>query len=225
MGSERQSPDAILDITNLTPNDVTYVQDDPDIPDGNWLVADGNSVNVDVRTSFATPTGSPTVGIDLQEFRVWVRQFDTGQTGDPTCRIELWDNGALVRVSSDVTITGSGQILSFTWNANELGTANGSLVECKIVGTKSGGSPSKRNAVDVGAIEWNVVYDEVSAYYPGLKVQGEGELALCDVGTNPLRIRKGGVTYGIELVETNDPNASRIRIKTGAGIKAIRKYT
>ena len=62
-------------------------------------------------------------------------------------------------------------------------------------------------------------------YYHGLKVQGEGELAICDVGTNPLRIRKGGVTYGLELVATDDPNASRIRVETGAGIKAIRKYT
>ncbi|GAH66116.1 unnamed protein product, partial [marine sediment metagenome] len=65
----------------------------------------------------------------------------------------------------------------------------------------------------------------VGAYYHGLKVQGEGELALCDVGSHPLRMRKGGTTYGIELVETDDPNASRIRVKTGAGIKAIRKYT
>ncbi|MBA7587108.1 hypothetical protein ES708_29125 [subsurface metagenome] len=63
------------------------------------------------------------------------------------------------------------------------------------------------------------------AYYHGLKVQGVGELALCDVDSHPLRMRKGGVTYGVELVAIDDPNASRIRIKTGAGIKAIRKYT
>jgi len=69
--------------------------------------------------------------------------------------------------------------------------------------------------------------DKVTAptYYHGLKVQGIGELALCDVGSNPLRIRKGGVTYGIELVDTSDSNASLIRIKTSTGIKAIRKYT
>jgi len=62
-------------------------------------------------------------------------------------------------------------------------------------------------------------------YYHGLSIQGVGELALCDVGINPLRIRKGGTTYGIELVATDAPNASAVRIKTGAGIKAIRKYT
>lgn len=76
-------------------------------------------------------------------------------------------------------------------------------------------------------VEIRVTYDEGAppAYYHGLKVQGEGELALCDVVTNPLRIRKGGVTYGLELVAIDDPNASRIRIKTNAGVKAIRKYT
>ena len=68
-------------------------------------------------------------------------------------------------------------------------------------------------------------FNEVGGYYHGLKVQGEGELALCDVGSHPLRMRKGGTTYGIELVDVADPNASRIMIKTGAGIKVIRKYT
>lgn len=63
------------------------------------------------------------------------------------------------------------------------------------------------------------------AYYHGLKVQGVGELALCDVGTSPLRMRKGSTTYGIVLVATDDPNASGVRVQTGAGMKAIRKYT
>lgn len=66
---------------------------------------------------------------------------------------------------------------------------------------------------------------DAGAYYHGLKVQGVGELALCDTGNNPLRVRKGGATYGVELVDTNDPNASAVRIKTSLGIKAIRKYT
>ena len=157
MATERQSPDTIAAQTNLS-GVVGDIQDDPDSPDANWMVASGNSVNVDVRVTLPSPTGNPTVGADLQEFKAWVRQFDTGQTGDPTARIELWENGVLVRVGSDVSITGSGQMVTFTWNANELGTADGSLVECKVVGIKSGGGPSKRNSLDVGAIEWNVNY-------------------------------------------------------------------
>jgi len=70
-----------------------------------------------------------------------------------------------------------------------------------------------------------VTISAVSAYYHGLKVQGAGELALCEVGIHSLRIRKGGTTYGIELVATGDPNASAIRIKTSSGVKAIRNYT
>ena len=157
METERQSPDTIAAQTNLS-GVVGDIQDDPDSPDANWMVASGNSVNTDVRVTLPTPTGNPTVGADLQEFKTWVRQFDTGQTGDPTARIELWENGSLIRAGSDVAITGSGQMVVFPWNANELVTSDGSLVECKVVGVKSGGGPSKRNTIDIGAIEWNVEY-------------------------------------------------------------------
>ena len=41
--------------------------------------------------------------------------------------------------------------------------------------------------------------------------------------SGPLRFRKGGVTYSLVLVNTTDPSASPLRIKTPAGIKAIAK--
>lgn len=164
MATERQAPDAIASSTDLS-GAVTDIDDDPDSPDGLWLTATNNNVNTDVRVTFPTPTGDPTVGADLQEFRAYVRQFDTGQTGNPDARIELWENGTIVRAGSDTSVTGAGQVISFTWNANELGTADGSLVECKVVGTKSGGSPSARNSVEVGAIEWNVDYTAGATQY------------------------------------------------------------
>jgi len=68
-------------------------------------------------------------------------------------------------------------------------------------------------------------YVSAPVYYHGFTVQGVGELALCDVGSHPLRVRNGGVTYGLELVDTSDPNASSVRIKLSSGIKAIREYT
>jgi len=163
MATERQSPDAIAALTGCSPNTLTHITDDPDAPDGNWIVANSNNTNDDIRVTFPTPTGSPTVGAGLQEFRTYVRQFDTGQTGTPTCRVELWENGVLVRAGTNTNVTGAGQILAFTWNASELGTADGSLVECKLVGTKSAGAPSVRNAVDFGAIEWNVDYTVAAA--------------------------------------------------------------
>ncbi len=39
-----------------------------------------------------------------------------------------------------------------------LGTADGSAVQLRVVGHRSGGNPSKRRTVEVGAVEWNVQY-------------------------------------------------------------------
>ncbi len=41
--------------------------------------------------------------------------------------------------------------------------------------------------------------------------------------TSPLRITKNGITYGIVLTETNLPDASKMRIQTATGIKALKK--
>ena len=40
---------------------------------------------------------------------------------------------------------------------------------------------------------------------------------------SPLRIRKNGETYGILLVDPASPDASHIRIRTSAGVKALKK--
>ena len=39
------------------------------------------------------------------------------------------------------------------------------------------------------------------------------------------KLRKGGTTYAIYLVETTDPNASKVRTRTAAGTRAIRLKT
>jgi hypothetical protein len=41
--------------------------------------------------------------------------------------------------------------------------------------------------------------------------------------TSPFRVNKGGTNYGILLVPTNSPNASRIRIQTTNGVMAWQK--
>ena len=51
-------------------------------------------------------------------------------------------------------------------------------------------------------------------------------VALADAPAGPQwRIRKGGTDYAVYLVDTTDPNASQVRIDTGAGIKAARLKT
>ena len=39
------------------------------------------------------------------------------------------------------------------------------------------------------------------------------------------RVQKGGTTYAVYLVETSDPNASKVRMQTSAGAKSIRLKT
>jgi hypothetical protein len=41
--------------------------------------------------------------------------------------------------------------------------------------------------------------------------------------TSPLRISKGGITYGIILVPTADASASKMRIQTSTEVKAIKQ--
>jgi hypothetical protein len=140
--------------------------EDPDVSSVT-IAATGNNVNTEYGVDFPTPTGNPTVGADLQEFRAGVEEFDAGQTGTPQARIELWENGSLVRAGTDTNVS-TYAVLAFTWNANELGTADGSLVQCKVIGSKSGGSPGARNTVDIGHIEWNVTYDAGTTFFETL---------------------------------------------------------
>ncbi|MBT5772979.1 MAG: DEAD/DEAH box helicase family protein [Dehalococcoidia bacterium] len=70
-----------------------------------------------------------------------------------TYSIELWETGggaALATLASGVTLTPEvGTVVSVTWDASLLGTADGSAVELRIVGTAS-----VDRSVEVGAVEW-----------------------------------------------------------------------
>lgn len=156
MATERQAPNTLLASAGLN-GAVTDVDDDPDSPDGLDMDATGNNINTDARFSFPTPSDALTNGADLQEFKAAVSEFDTGQTGTPEARLELWEAGSLVRAGTNVNVTSQQQIITFTWNATEISAA--ADVECKFVGTKSGGSPTARNTVNLDAIEWNAEID------------------------------------------------------------------
>lgn len=154
MALETLIPDAILAQTNLT-GVVGDIDDDPEAPDANELVATANNVDTDVRTSFATPADVPTPGSSKQEFKAEVTQFDEGQTGTPDARIELWEDGLLVRAGTDASVGTGSVVITLPWDANELATTDGSLVEAKVVGSFAAGGPTVRNSVNVGAVEWN----------------------------------------------------------------------
>ena len=169
MATERLEPDVLIANSGWSGTPVVGdIQDDPDTktwPAADPLRAANNNTSTSIHCSFPSPTGNLTVGADLQEFRVLLRPFDSGQTGHPDWRIELWQNNVLVRAGTDTQIlTDAGDtVVAFTWNANELTTDPGGVqVEIKVFGTKTGGSPGTRNTVDIGAVEWNVDYTAVS---------------------------------------------------------------
>ncbi len=169
MAAETLRPDGQLSCSSLVTCDFLEHDEDPDVSSVTINAIDNNR-NTEYGVDFPTPSGNPTVGADLQEFRAGIEEFDSGQTGTPQARIELWESGALVRAGTNVNVSVY-TVLSFTWNANELTTADGSLVQCKVIGSKSGGSPSARNTVRIGHIEWNA---EVDAGGP---VTGDGSSA------------------------------------------------
>ncbi len=77
---------------------------------------------------------------------------------------------------------------------------------------------------DKAGIRWIYAYIDI-----GLRVyDGTAIVSIaCEPAgtlTSPLRIAKNGVIYGIVLVDPSDQHASRIKVKTGSGVKALRKY-
>jgi M6 family metalloprotease-like protein len=82
---------------------------------------------------------------------------------------------------------------------------------------------------------WNIDDVKVTGIVPndnidiGLRVYDGTEIVAiaCEPEgtlTSPLRIAKNGVVYGIVLVEPSDPAASKLKIQTSSGTKALRKF-
>jgi len=139
----------------------------------------------------------------------------TRQGDDKKDGVTIWGGADLI-----VPYGGETDLWGLSWSDTDINAPNFGVAVSATCGV---GLKDAKAYIDFLRI--TVYYTEGAVYYHGFKVQGVGELALCDVGTNPLRIRKGDVTYGVELVATDDPNASAVRIKTSAGVRAIRKHT
>ena len=76
----------------------------------------------------------------------------------------------------------------------------------------------------VGAPVFPTQYAGLRYYHGTVK-----ELCLVDIADAPAgsqwRVRKGATTYAVYLVDTSDPNASTVRIRTASGTKAARLKT
>lgn len=82
---------------------------------------------------------------------------------------------------------------------------------------------------DKAGIRW--IYSEYVPEYVDIGLRVYDGTAIVSIAcepagtlTSPLRIAKNGVIYGIVLVDPSDQHASRIRVKTNSGVKALRKY-
>lgn len=159
MATETLVPSAIEALSNLT-GSVGDVNNTISGSDGVFLQGVDDGTDTVVRAEFPTPTGNPTVGADLQTFRIRCRRSTTSGGNNPTLDVSLYENDSLVSsLQTGISITStSGQIVEVSWNASLLGSADGSQVEVHLVGNRSGGSPSSRRTVEFDEIEWLVEY-------------------------------------------------------------------
>jgi hypothetical protein len=84
------------------------------------------------------------------------------------------------------------------------------------------GHPTYGDGSDIGAYE----RQPTAAPSPLTIHDGAGPLRIpieADSLTSPLRFTYDGVVYGIVLVPPDSPNASRIRVQTSSGVKAVMK--
>lgn len=163
MATETRAPDAVLDSLNYTTLTLTDIDEDPDDPDASYGDWDGNG-NTSCRVSFGTPTGNPTAGAGLQEFRVLIQRTGTANLG---WSLQLWEGGVQVAELATGTLSAASAVVSGTWDASLLGTADGSAVECRLQQT-SGGTGGGRQGIEVGAVEWNVTYSADTAVNAGV---------------------------------------------------------
>lgn len=219
MGTETLVPNGELSDSGLSTSTHTDHDLDPDVSSV-VIAATSNNTDTEYGVNFPVPTGDPTVGTDLQEFRAGVSEFDSGQSGTPTARIELWENGTLVRAGPDTNVS-TYAVLSFTWNANELSTADGSLVQCKVIGTKTGGSPSTRNTVNIGHIEWNADYTAAADVLTADDVQSTSEVSAPVIGQE--HVLNAADTQSTSEVST--PVIAQVQVMLATGAESTSEVT
>jgi len=150
---------------------------------------------------------------------------ETGGTGACTlCKLSLYYGGAW----RDVLTIYSGAGANWGKTTDEqTGTWN-NVTKIRVTGQGgcfSSGSPSAATLANYELRAWGPPnYIDI-----GLRIKtSNGIIKIgCKTleGAHKLRIRKGGTTYGIPLLATDDASASGVRIFDGSTVKAIKKVT
>lgn len=61
----------------------------------------------------------------------------------------------------------------------------------------------------------------------GLRIHdgsGVQRVAVEPGGASPLKVRRGGQTFGVMLVALNDPDATRVRVRVGGNTRAVKRF-
>lgn len=168
-------PSTIKTRTNLS-GAISTVQDSPWTPDTNWMTATSHTTNTELRCDFlpAPVSNGLTLktGVGVQKFAILVRRSGSGGT-DPTCTVELYENGSLkASLSSGTAITSTtGQVITASWNASSLTSTSTTQTEVRITGTAG-----TTRTVEIGAIEWQADSDGYLYDSGAISITG-GELA------------------------------------------------
>lgn len=141
---ERLAPDAMDTSGNVT-GAVGDVQESPDAPDGSAVVLTHVFTNAVATFDFPTPSVNPATGADEQAFRLWVKWNGSG-----VATFWLGESDSTIGIIGDASTIGIGtdyEMVELTWDAADLGTADGSEVQL-VVECSSGA------VITIDALEW-----------------------------------------------------------------------
>ena len=130
-----------------------------ELDDTDYVLANNNNTSIDVRVGFDTPTG-PLTAAATQTITVVARQFNEGQTGTPSIVLEVWEvgGGAAIASTASADVLVGDNTYAITFTDTDTVDDTGAGLELRIIGTKSGGSPGSRNAVNLDFVKWDVDY-------------------------------------------------------------------
>lgn len=127
-------------------------------PNNAWGASDGVYTGNTGNTSWSARYGMgdpvDTVLDTTQTVDVIVRRSATGGNGTPTCTVELYESGTLIRALATNFALGTvdgPQTISTTFNGSEI--TSGANVEIRVVASGNGGGPNART-VQVDSITW-----------------------------------------------------------------------
>lgn len=163
MATENLYPDLLITQTNLT-GTVANIDDDPDSPDGNWLVPTSNSGNTVCEVSFPDASGDLNTGTASQQFRIQVGAYGNSVSPDAVS-VDLYEGTTLranlysVTNTDFATAASGGQVLVLDWDAASLSSQAGTTdVRVRITTTADTSPPPQIATLGIGAVEWVCAY-------------------------------------------------------------------